>query len=189
MYIIGPHSIEIAKFCRQNSLASSYGRRKWGVVLSDKELLVSEEGLKKLESELEYLKTVRRHEVSERIKTAREFGDISENSEYEDAKNEQAFVEGRIQTIEKMLRQAKVVTSENVDPNAVHIGSIVLVKDLDEGLEEEYTLVGASEADPSNNRISNESPVGKALLGAKVGDTVEVSAPVGKIRMQVKKIS
>jgi transcription elongation factor GreA len=158
-------------------------------MLSDKELLVSEEGLKKLESELEYLKTVRRHEVSERIKTAREFGDISENSEYEDAKNEQAFVEGRIQTIEKMLRQAKVVSSENVDPNAVHIGSIVVVKDLEEGFDEEYTLVGAAEADPNKNHISNESPVGKALLGAKTGEIVEVNAPVGKIRMQVMKIS
>ncbi|MCL4318477.1 MAG: transcription elongation factor GreA [Firmicutes bacterium] len=157
--------------------------------MSDKELLVSEEGLKKLESELEYLKTVRRHEVSERIKTAREFGDISENSEYEDAKNEQAFVEGRIQTIEKMLRQAKVVSSENVDPNAVHIGSIVVVKDLEEGFDEEYTLVGAAEADPNKNHISNESPVGKALLGAKTGEIVEVNAPVGKIRMQVMKIS
>ncbi len=158
-------------------------------MLSDKELLVSEEGLKKLESELEYLKTVRRHEISERIKTAREFGDISENSEYEDAKNEQAFVEGRIQTIEKMLRQAKVVTSDNVDPTAVHIGSIVRVKDLGEEFEEEYTVVGAAEADPNKNHISNESPVGKALMGAKVGQVVEVSAPVGKIRMQVVKIS
>ena len=157
--------------------------------MSDKELLVSEEGLKKLESELEYLKTVRRHEISERIKTAREFGDISENSEYEDAKNEQAFVEGRIQTIEKMLRQAKVVTSDNVDPTAVHIGSIVRVKDLGEEFEEEYTVVGAAEADPNKNHISNESPVGKALMGAKVGQVVEVSAPVGKIRMQVVKIS
>ncbi|OLZ09174.1 transcription elongation factor GreA [Sulfobacillus thermosulfidooxidans] len=157
--------------------------------MSDKELLVSEEGLKKLESELEYLKTVRRHEISERIKTAREFGDISENSEYEDAKNEQAFVEGRIQTIEKMLRQAKVVNSDNADPTAVHIGSVVTVKDLEEDFEEEYTVVGAAEADPNKNHISNESPVGKALMGAKVGQIVEVSAPVGKIRMQVMKIS
>lgn len=150
---------------------------------------MSEEGLKKLETELENLKTVKRHEVSERIKTAREFGDISENSEYEDAKNEQAFVEGRIQTLEKMLRQAKVVDNHNVDPNAVHIGSVVTVKDLEEDFEEEYTLVGAAEADPNKNHISNESPVGKALMGARVGQIVEVSAPVGKIRMQIVKIS
>ncbi|PSR35688.1 MAG: transcription elongation factor GreA, partial [Sulfobacillus thermosulfidooxidans] len=112
-----------------------------------------------------------------------------ENSEYEDAKNEQAFVEGRIQTLEKMLRQAKVVDNHNVDPNAVHIGSVVTVKDLEEDFEEEYTLVGAAEADPNKNHISNESPVGKALMGARVGQIVEVSAPVGKIRMQIVKIS
>jgi transcription elongation factor GreA len=157
--------------------------------LSEKELLVSEEGLKKLEAELEYLKNVKRHEVSERIKTAREFGDISENSEYDDAKNEQAFVEGRIQTIEKMISQAKVVDSHNSDPNAVHIGSVITIKDLTENFEEEYTLVGASEADPNKNHISNESPVGKALMGARVGQTVDVTAPVGKIRLQVIKIS
>ncbi len=150
---------------------------------------MSEEGLKKLETELETLKSVKRHEVSERIKTAREFGDISENSEYEDAKNEQAFVEGRIQTIEKMLRQAKVVDNHNVDPNAVHIGSLVTIKDLEEDVEEQYTLVGAAEADPNKNHISNESPVGKALMGARVGQVVEVTAPVGKIRLQVIKIS
>ncbi|MHB1611017.1 MAG: transcription elongation factor GreA [Sulfobacillus sp.] len=156
--------------------------------MSDKELLVSAEGLKKLEDELEHLKTVKRREVAERIKTAREFGDISENSEYEDAKNEQAFIEGRIQTIEKMLRQARVVDSNGSDPNIVHIGSHVLVKDLDENLEEEFELVGATEAEPIKNRISNESPVGKALLGTKVGQTVEVSAPVGKLRFEVLKV-
>ena len=157
-------------------------------LLSDKELLVSAEGLKKLEDELEHLKTVKRSEVAERIKTAREFGDISENSEYEDAKNEQAFIEGRIQTIEKMLRQARVVDSNGEDPNIVHIGSHVLVKDLQENAEEEYELVGATEAEPLKNRISNESPVGKALLGTRVGQTVEVAAPVGKIRLEVIKV-
>ena len=114
---------------------------------------MSEEGLKKLETELENLKTVKRHEVSERIKTAREFGDISENSEYEDAKNEQAFVEGRIQTIEKMLRQAKVVDNHNVDPNAVHIGSVVTVKDLEEDFEEEWALP-ASVISPKNLNLT-----------------------------------
>ncbi|MCL6562090.1 MAG: transcription elongation factor GreA [Firmicutes bacterium] len=156
-----------------------------GSGLSERELLVSAEGLKKLEAELEYLKTVKRMEVAERIKTAREFGDISENSEYEDAKNEQAFVEGRIQTLEKMLRQARVVDSEKEDPTMVHIGSRVTVRDLDENVEEQYDIVGAAEADPSKNRISNESPVGKALMGVRVGDVVEVNAPAGKIRYQV----
>ncbi|MBX5467010.1 MAG: transcription elongation factor GreA [Firmicutes bacterium] len=158
---------------------------KKGSGLNERELLVSAEGLKKLEAELEYLKTVKRMEVAERIKTAREFGDISENSEYEDAKNEQAFVEGRIQTLEKMLRQARVVDSDKEDPTTVHIGSRVTVRDLDEDIEEQYDIVGAAEADPSKNRISNESPVGKALMGVRVGDVVEVNAPAGKIRYQV----
>ena len=160
-----------------------------GIAMADKELLVSPEGLKKLEAELEHLTTVRRREVAERIKTAREFGDISENSEYEDAKNEQAFIEGRIQNLEKMLRQARVVDSGNQDPNVIHIGSAVTVRDLEENELEDYVIVGATEADPMKNRISTESPVGKALMGAKVGDQVEVSAPVGKIRFEIVKIS
>lgn len=153
--------------------------------MSERELLVSAEGLKKLEAELEHLKTVKRMEVAERIKTAREFGDISENSEYEDAKNEQAFIEGRIQTVEKILRQARVVSADSGDPSVVHIGCQVVVRDLDENAEETFTLVGAAEADPMKNRVSNESPVGKALMGAKVADIVEVDAPAGKIRFQV----
>ena len=157
--------------------------------MADKELLVSPEGLKKLEAELEHLTTVKRRDVAERIKTAREFGDISENSEYEDAKNEQAFIEGRIQTLEKMLRQARVVDGHDLDPSIVHIGSHVTVRDLEEQTDEEYLFVGATEADPVKNRISNESPVGKALMGAKVGQQVEVTAPVGKIRLEVVKIS
>ncbi len=157
--------------------------------MADRELIVSKEGLRKLEAELELLKTVKRREVAERIKIAREFGDISENSEYEDAKNEQAFVEGRIQTLEKMLRQAQVVDEATMDPDHVHIGSRVTVRDLDEGEEEVYEIVGSTEADPIKNRISNESPVGKALIGARVDDLVEVIAPVGKIRLKVVKIA
>lgn len=157
--------------------------------MAERELLVSEEGLKKLEDELEQLKTIKRREVAERIKVAREFGDISENSEYEDAKNEQAFVEGRIQTLEKMLRQAQVVDQSRQDPLHIHIGSKVTVQDLDENVEEVYEIVGSTEADPLKNRISNESPVGKALLGGQVGDTVEVSAPIGKIRLTVLAIA
>lgn len=156
--------------------------------MSEKELLVSAEGLRKLEDELEHLKTVKRSEVAERIKTAREFGDISENSEYEDAKNEQAFIEGRIQTVEKMLRQVRVVDSSLEDPSKIHIGSHVKVRDLDENFEEEYEIVGATEADPLRNCISNESPVGKALLGCTVGQVVEVNAPVGKVRIEILQI-
>ena len=157
--------------------------------MAERELLVSKEGLKKLEVELEQLKTVKRREVAERIKIAREFGDISENSEYEDAKNEQAFVEGRIQTLEKMLRQARVVDEKNLDPDHIHIGSRVTVKDLDDDLEEVYEIVGSTEADPTRNRISNESPVGKALIGRRPGDMVEVTAPIGKIRLKVMSIA
>lgn len=157
--------------------------------MAERELLVSPEGLKKLEAELEHLTTVKRREVAERIKTAREFGDISENSEYEDAKNEQAFIEGRIQTLEQMLRQARVVDTNGQDPTTVHIGSHVTVRDLEENVDEDYVIVGATEADPMKNHISNESPVGKALIGAKAGQQVEVSAPVGKIRLEIVKIS
>lgn len=151
----------------------------------ERELLVSKEGLRKLEAELEQLKTVKRREVAERIKIAREFGDISENSEYEDAKNEQAFVEGRIQTLEKMLRQAQVVDEQAQDPAHIHIGSKVRVKDLDEEVEEVFEIVGSTEADPIKNKISNDSPVGKALLGGRPGDIVEVNAPIGKVRLKV----
>jgi transcription elongation factor GreA len=153
--------------------------------MAERELLVSKEGLKKLEEELEYLKTVKRGEVAQRIKVAREFGDISENSEYEDAKNEQAFVEGRIQTLEKLLRQARVVDASQEDPEVVHIGSKVRVKDLSDGTEEHFTIVGITEADPAKNRISNESPMGQSLLGQRAGSVVEVDAPMGKIRLKI----
>ncbi|MDA8200155.1 MAG: transcription elongation factor GreA [Thermaerobacter sp.] len=154
----------------------------------ERELLVSAEGLKKLEHELEHLKTVRRGEVAERIKTAREFGDISENSEYEDAKNEQGLIEARIQSLESMIRNAHVVDEAAQDPHVVHIGSHVTVKEEGEDAPEEYIIVGVAEADPVKNRISVDSPVGKALLGAQATDWVEVTAPVGRIRLQVVSI-
>ena len=154
----------------------------------ERELLVSAEGLKKLEHELEHLKTVRRGEVAERIKTAREFGDISEKSEYEDAKNEQGLIEARIQSLENMIRNARVVDEATQDPHVVHIGSHVTVKEEGEDATEEYIIVGVAEADPVKNRISVDSPVGKALLGAHAADWVEVTAPVGRIRLQVVSI-
>lgn len=156
--------------------------------MSEKEVVVTQEGLKKIEQELEHLKSVRRREVAERIKQAREFGDISENSEYEDAKNEQAFIEGRILTLEKMLRNARVVDESDLDPTTVGLGSTVRLKDLEYGDTVEYTIVGSMEANPEENRISNESPVGKALMGKKMGDTVEVAAPGGTLRFKVLKI-
>lgn len=154
----------------------------------EKEVILSLEGLKKLEDELEQLKTVKRREVAERIKQAIEFGDISENSEYEDAKNAQAFIEGRILTLEKMLRNAKVIDDTDIHTDVVSVGSTVLLKDLEFGDEVEYTIVGSAEADPLNNKISNESPVGKAILGQRNGSTVEVSVPAGMLKYQILNI-
>jgi len=153
--------------------------------MKDKEVVLTKEGLEKLEQELINLKTVRRREVAERIKQAIEFGDISENSEYEDAKNEQAFIEGRILTLEKMLRNVKVIEDIEEGQNLVHLGSTVTIKDIEYGDVDEYTIVGAAEANPMKNLISNESPVGQAVLGHKTGDIFEVEVPAGKIKYQV----
>lgn len=154
----------------------------------NKEVILTPEGLKKLESELEYLKTVKRREIASRIKQAIEFGDISENSEYEEAKNEQAFVEGKIVTLQKMLKNAKVIDDTDIDITVVSIGSKVKVKDLESGEEFEFYIVGSAEADPAKSKISNESPVGRALLGKKVNDIVNVNVPVGIIRYQILEI-
>ena len=157
--------------------------------MAEKEVILTLEGLNKLEKELEHLKTVRRREVAERIKQALEFGDISENSEYEDAKNEQGFIEGRILAIEKMLRNARIIDEQDVTLDQVSVGSKVSLFDLETGEQVEYTIVGSTEADPAPFKISNESPVGKALLGRKSGEEVEVSAPVGTLRYRVTAIS
>jgi transcription elongation factor GreA len=150
----------------------------------EKETFLTPEGLRRLEEELEYLKTVKRKEVAERIKQAKAFGDLSENSEYEDAKNEQAFVEGRILALEQLLRTAKVIEGNGAS-GEVTIGSRVRVRDLASGEEYEYWIVGTAEADPSRDRISNESPVGRALLGRRPGDVVEVQVPAGFLRLQI----
>lgn len=156
--------------------------------MKEKEVVLTQAGLLKLEQELESLKTVRRREVAERIKQAIEFGDISENSEYEDAKNEQAFIEGRILTLEKMLRNVKVIENIEEGQTQVTLGSTVLLKDLEYDETIEYTIVGAAEANPMNNRISNESPVGAAILGHKKGDVFEVQVPAGVIKYQLEEI-
>ncbi|WP_239619023.1 transcription elongation factor GreA [Cohnella mopanensis] len=153
--------------------------------MSDKEVLLTQDGLKRLEDELENLKSVKRREVAERIKVAIGYGDISENSEYEDAKNEQAFIEGKIITLEKMLRNARIINSDEIDLETVSIGSTVVVEDLEFGDTMEYTIVGTAESDPLNNKISNESPVGKAIIGKKKGTTVEVSVPAGIIQYKI----
>jgi transcription elongation factor GreA len=154
----------------------------------EKEVMLTVQGLKKLEVELGNLKSVKRREVAERIKQAIEFGDISENSEYEDAKNEQAFIEGRILTLEKMLRNAKIIDDENLDTKIVSIGSTVMLKDLECGEEVKYTIVGSVEANPDGNKISNVSPVGKAILGQAKGSVVEVNVPAGNLKYQIMDI-
>lgn len=153
-----------------------------------KPVILTYEGLKKLEEELEYLKTVRRAEVAEKIKQARAFGDLSENSEYDEAKNEQAFVEGRIATIEAMLKNAKVIDDEDIKLDQVNIGCTVKVYDESFNEETEYTIVGSAEADPMNNKISDESPIGKALIGKKAGDVVSVEVPAGIIKLKILEI-
>lgn len=156
--------------------------------MAEKEVLLTLGGLKKLEQELEHFKSIKRREVAERIKEAIEFGDISENSEYEDAKNEQAMIEGRILTLEKMLRNARVIDEGDIHTDVVSVGSTVLIKDLETSDEIDYTIVGSAEADPARNKISNESPVGKAILGQGTGCVVEVSVPAGKLRYEILNI-
>jgi len=157
--------------------------------MSDKEVILSAEGLRKLEEKLEYLRTVRRHEVAERIRKARQFGDITENSEYEDAKNEQAFIEGEILQLEKVLRNAKLVDDVSVDPNVAGLWSKVKLQDLETKEIIEFTIVGSTESDPSQNRISDESPVGRALLGQRAGSRIEVQAPGGTIKYKILEVS
>jgi transcription elongation factor GreA len=146
-----------------------------------KDVILTPEGLDKLKQEIEYLSTTKRREVAERIKEAREFGDISENSEYDDAKNEQAMLEARIATLEDKLRSASVIDAKELKNDVVRVGSQVHVKD-GTGKSFTYTIVGSTEADPSASRLSNESPVGKALVGRKKGDAVVVQLPSGKQR-------
>ena len=154
-----------------------------------KEFKMTAEGLKKLEQELETLKTVTRKENAEKLKIARSFGDLSENSEYDEAKNDQAKTEARIAELEDMRKNAVIVDESEFRSDVVNIGSKVKVVDLEFNDEIEYEIVGASEADPMQDRISNESPVGKALIGHKKGDTVEVEIPAGKVTYKIKKIS
>ncbi|HHV26551.1 transcription elongation factor GreA [Anaerosalibacter bizertensis] len=155
----------------------------------ERDVFLTMEGLKKLEDELDELKTVRRKEIAERIKEALAFGDISENAEYDEAKNEQAQLEERIAKLEALLRNAKIIDEEDISTDNVSIGSRVKVKDLEYDEEIEYTIVGSAEADPYEGKISNESPVGKALIGGKSGDTVEVKVPDGIIKYEILEIA
>ena len=153
-----------------------------------KQFIMTYEGVKKLEEELEYLKTVKRKEITEKIKVALGYGDLSENSEYDEAKNDQAFNEGRIIQLENMLKNAVVVDESEIPTDKVSVGSIVKVMDYEFDEEVEYAIVGSAEADPMNFKISNESPVGSALIGKKVGDVVEVAVPSGMSKFEVLEI-
>lgn len=153
-----------------------------------KKFIMTYEGVKKLEEELEYLKTVKRKEITEKIKVALGYGDLSENSEYDEAKNDQAFTEGRIIQLENMLKNAVVVDESEIPKDKVSVGSIVKVMDYEFDEEVEYTIVGSAEADPYEGKISNESPVGKALLGRTIGDIVDVQVPDGVAKFEILEI-
>lgn len=156
--------------------------------MAEKKNIMTYEGLKKLEDELQNLKVVQRREIAQKIKEAREQGDLSENAEYDAAMDEQRDIEARIEQIEKILKNAEVVLEEEIDLNRISIGCVVRVLDIEYDEEEEYKLVGSSEASSLQNKVSNESPIGKALLGAQVGDVVEVEAPAGVVQYKVLSI-
>jgi transcription elongation factor GreA len=154
----------------------------------DKNYYMTEEGLEKLKNELEFLKTEKRKEVVERIKIARGFGDLSENSEYDAAKDEQAWVESRIAQVEKMIRNAEIIEENRENTDVVQLGKSVTFKELPDEDEETYKIVGSAEADPFEGKISNESPMAKSVIGRKVGEEVTVQTPGGDIRVKIMKV-
>jgi transcription elongation factor GreA len=150
-----------------------------------KEVILTPEGYEKLKQEIEYLSTEKRRDIAERIRTAREFGDITENAEYDDAKNEQALLEHRIATLEERLKAARLIEAAEVSSDIVSIGAHVRLKDMDAGETVEYHIVGSAEANPAEHKLSNESPVGKAIIGRKKGEVVEVAAPRGALKFKI----
>ena len=153
-----------------------------------KEVVLTPEGYEKLKQEIEYLSNEKRREVADRIRVAREFGDIAENAEYDDAKNEQAMLEHRIAQLEERLLAARVIEKREISKDAVSIGSHVKLRDLDAKKTFEYHIVGSAEANPAESKLSNESPVGKAIMGKKKGETVEVSTPRGSLKYKIMEI-
>ena len=153
-----------------------------------KDVILTPEGYEKLKQEIEYLSNDKRREVADRIRVAREFGDIAENAEYDDAKNEQALLEHRIATLEERLRNARVISKKDVAKDVVSIGSKVKLRDVAAKQTVEYHIVGSAEANPTQNKLSNESPVGKAIMGHKKGDVVEVFAPRGTTKFKILEI-
>jgi transcription elongation factor GreA len=150
-----------------------------------KEVILTPEGHAKLTQEIEYLSNQKRREIADRIRVAREFGDIQENSEYDDAKNEQALLEARIQKLEERLRNARVIEAGEVTSDIVSVGSVVRLRDVDAKETVEYYIVGSAEANPAEQKLSNESPVGKAIMGRKKGETVEVATPRGSLKYKI----
>lgn len=156
--------------------------------MAEKKNILTYEGLKLLEEELHNLKVVRRREVATKIKEAREQGDLSENAEYDAAKEEQAGIEARIEEIESVLKNAEVVVEEDMDSNTINIGSSVVIKDLEDGELLEYRIVGSTESNSLMGKISNESPVGKALIGRTVGEIIEVETQMGTLQYEIVEI-
>ncbi len=165
-----------------------HGSEKVEEIMADKKNILTYEGLKNLENELEELKVVKRKEIADKIKEAREQGDLSENAEYDAAKEEQGHIEKRIEEIEKILKNAEVVDEDVVDLDKINVGCKVKVYDFEYEEELEFKLVGSTEADSLNNKISNESPLGKAIIGARVGDVVEVEMPSGNAKYEIRDI-
>jgi len=153
-----------------------------------KNYIMTYNGVRKTEAELNYLKTVKRKEITDKIKNALQYGDLSENSEYDEAKNEQAFLEGRILQLENILKNAIIIDENEIDLENVNVGAIVKVKDQEFNEIQELTIVGSTEADPINYKISNESPIGKGLIGKKIGDVVEIPIPDGIIKYKILEI-
>lgn len=157
--------------------------------MAEKKNLLTDKGLKKLEEELQELRVVKRKEVAQKIKEAREQGDLSENAEYDAAKDEQKDIEARIEKLEAILKNVEVIYADEVDKDTVNVGCNVTVKEVDNGNVQEFKLVGSTETDVLNNKISNESPVGAALIGAKIGDVVTVEAPNGSFQLEILEIT
>jgi transcription elongation factor GreA len=171
---------------RDGASSAAFFRKKGSYHV--KEVILTSEGYERLKSEIEELSTTKRREVAERIRVAREFGDIAENAEYDDAKNEQMLLEHRIATLEERLRDARVITKKDIAKDVVSVGSKVKLRDVAAKETIEYHIVGSAEADPGANKLSNESPVGKAIIGHKKGETVEVTAPRGTLKFKILEI-
>jgi transcription elongation factor GreA len=171
---------------RDGAFSAAFFRKKGCTHV--KEVILTPEGYEKLKHEIEELSTTKRREVAERIRVAREFGDIAENAEYDDAKNEQMLLEHRIATLEERLRDARVISKKDIAKDVVSVGSKVKLRDVAAKETIEYHIVGSAEANPAENKLSNESPVGKAIMGHKKGETVEVSAPRGTLKFKILEI-